>query len=48
MSYDQKKGVGVKLNYLTPDHKSFEIRGQMKFDLSMLYTVEKILSRAIR
>jgi hypothetical protein len=42
-----KKG-GSQIENLTIDHKSFERRGQMKFDWSVLYTIGKIFSRAIR
>jgi hypothetical protein len=47
MSYDQRKG-GNQIGNLTPDHKSFESKGQMKSDWSMLYTIGKIFSRVIR
>jgi hypothetical protein len=36
-----KEGAGVKLNYLTPDRKSLENRGQMKSDWNMLYPKER-------
>jgi hypothetical protein len=39
MSYDQKKG---------PNHKPLESRGQMSFDLGLLYIVGEIFLRAIR
>jgi hypothetical protein len=47
MNYDKKKG-GSQIGNLTPDHKLFENRGQMKSNRSVLYTIEKIFSRAIR
>jgi hypothetical protein len=47
MSYDQKKGRS-QIENLIPDHKSFESRGQMRSDWSVLYTIGKIFSRAIR
>jgi hypothetical protein len=37
-----------QIGNLTPDHKPLESRGQMKSDWSMLYTIGKIFSRAIR
>jgi hypothetical protein len=37
-----------QIENLTPNHKSLESRGQMKFDWNVLYTVEKIFSRVIR
>ncbi len=43
-----KRGGGSQIGNLTPDHKSLESRGQMRFDWSMLYTVGKIFSSAIR
>jgi hypothetical protein len=33
---------------ITLDHKSFERRGQMRSDWSLVYTIENIFSRAIR
>jgi hypothetical protein len=37
-----------QIENLTPHHKSFKRKGQMRFDWSLLYTVGKILSRATR
>jgi len=37
-----KEGAGVKLGYLIFDHKSLEIKSQMRYVSSMLYTVGKI------
>ncbi len=47
MNYDQKKG-GSQIENLTPKHKSLEWKNQMRSNWSVLYTVEKIFSRAIR
>jgi hypothetical protein len=33
---------------LTPDHKSFKSKGQMRFNWNVLYTIGKIFLRAIR
>jgi hypothetical protein len=43
-----KRKGGSQIENLTFDHKSLENRGQMRFDWSMLYTIGKIFSRAIR
>jgi hypothetical protein len=43
----ERRGVN-QIGNLILDHKSFESRGQMKSDWSMLYSVGKIFSRAIR
>jgi hypothetical protein len=43
-----KRRGGSQIENLTPDHKPFESRGQMRFDWSVLYNVGKILSRAIK
>jgi hypothetical protein len=37
-----------QIGHLTPDHKSLESRGQMRFDWSVLYTIENMFSKAIR
>jgi hypothetical protein len=37
-----------QIRNLTLDHKSLETKGQMRSDWSMLYTIGKIFSRAIR
>jgi hypothetical protein len=37
-----------QIENLTPAHKSLESRGQMRSDWGMLYTIAKILLRAIR
>jgi hypothetical protein len=37
-----------QIENLTPDYKSLESRGQMKFDCNVLYTIGKIFSRVIR
>jgi len=43
-----KSRGGNQIENLTPNHKSFENRGQMRSDWSMLYIVGKIVSRDIR
>jgi hypothetical protein len=43
----KRKGVN-QFGNLTLDHKSFESRGQMRSNWSVLYNVGKIFSRAIR
>jgi hypothetical protein len=43
-----KRKGGSQIGNLTPDYKSLESKGQMKFDWSVLYTIGKIFSRAIR
>jgi len=47
MSYDQKKRWESKIGNLTPNHKSFESRGHIRFDWGMLYTVGKIFLKVI-
>jgi hypothetical protein len=47
MSYDQKKGRESKIENLTPNHKSLESRGQIRFDWGVLYTVGNIFLKAI-
>jgi hypothetical protein len=42
----KRKGKN-QIENLTPDHKSFESRGQMKSDWGMLYTIGKIFLRDI-
>jgi hypothetical protein len=37
-----------QIGNLTPNHKSLESRGQMRSDWSVLYTIGKIFSSAIR
>jgi len=37
-----------KIENLTPDHKSFESRGQMRSNWSVLYTIGKIFWREIK
>ncbi len=37
-----------QIGNLTPDHKSLEIKGQMKFNLDVLHTVKKIIFKALR
>jgi hypothetical protein len=43
-----KRKGGSQIENLILDHKSLESKGPMRFDWSMLYTVGKIFSRAIR
>jgi hypothetical protein len=43
-----KRRGAKQIGNLTLDHKSFESRGQMRFDWSVLYNVRKIFSKAIR
>jgi hypothetical protein len=43
-----KKRGANQIGNLTLNHKSFESRGQMRLDWSMLYSVGKIFSRAIK
>jgi hypothetical protein len=47
MCYDKKKGAN-QIGNLILDHRSFESRGQMRSDWSVLYSVGKVFSRAIR
>jgi hypothetical protein len=47
MNYDQKKGWESKIENLTANHKSFENKGQIRFDWGVLYIVENIFLRAI-
>ncbi len=47
MNYDQRRG-GNQIGNLTPDHKSFKSKGQMKSNWNMLHTVGKIFSKAIK
>jgi hypothetical protein len=44
----KNKNGANQIGNLTLNHKSFENRGQMRFDWSMLYNVGNIFSRAIR
>jgi len=43
----KKKGAN-QIGNLILDHRSFESRGQMRYDWNMLYNVGKVFSRAIR
>jgi len=47
MNYDQKKGWETKFENLTANRKSFESKGQIRFDWGVLYIVENIFMRAI-
>jgi hypothetical protein len=42
-----KRRGGSQIENLILDHKPLEIKGQMSFDWSMLYNIEKIFSKAI-
>jgi hypothetical protein len=48
MHYDQKKGAWVKLEIWHPTINPLKLGGQMRFDWSVLYTIGKIFSKAIR
>jgi hypothetical protein len=48
MSYDIKKKGQSQIGNLTLHHISLERRGQMKSNWSVLHTIGKIFSRAIR
>jgi hypothetical protein len=39
---------GNQIGNLTPNHKSLESRGQMGFDLGVLYIIEKKILKVIR
>jgi len=43
----KKKGES-QIGNLTPDHKSLESRGEMRFSWKVLYIVGKIFSRDIK
>jgi hypothetical protein len=43
-----KRRGGSQIGNLTPDHKSFESRGQMRSDWGVFYTIEKMFLKAIR
>jgi hypothetical protein len=42
----KRRGMS-QIGNLTPDHNFLESRGQMRYDWNVLYTIEKIFSRAI-
>jgi hypothetical protein len=43
-----KRKGGSQIENLIPDHKSFESRGQIRSDWSVLYIFEEMFSRDIR
>jgi hypothetical protein len=43
-----KSRGGSQIENLSPNHKSLENKGQMRFDWSVLYIVGKIVSMDIR
>jgi len=43
-----KRRGANQIGNLTIDHKSFENKGQMRYDWNVLYNVGNIFSRAIR
>jgi hypothetical protein len=43
-----KRRGANQIGNLIIDHKSFESKGEMRFDWSLLYYVGKIFSRAIK
>jgi len=43
-----KRRGGSEIRNLTPNHKSLESRGQMRFNWSVLYTIGNIFSRDIK
>jgi hypothetical protein len=43
-----KRRCESQIGNLTPNHKSLEIRGKMRSDWSVLYTIGKIFSKDIK